>query len=69
MGTIVVFGVVASIVIDLLRTIFFVIDGLVYGLAGLFFSFAMGFVNLNDFINLSNVLSRMNQVHFLFCNG
>ena len=66
MGTIVVFGVVASIVIDLLRTIFFVIDGLVYGLAGLFFSFAMEFVNLNDFINLSNVLSRMNQVVYSF---
>ena len=41
MGTIAVFGAVTSIVIDLLRTIFFVIDGLVYGLAGLFFSFAM----------------------------
>ena len=66
MGTIVVFGVVASIVIDLLRTIFFVIDGLVYGLAGLSFSFAMEFVNLNDFINLSNVLSRMNQVVYSF---
>lgn len=66
MGTIVVFGVVASIVIDLLRTIFFVIDGLVYGLAGLFFSFAMEFVNLNDFINLSNVLSRMNEVVYSF---
>ena len=66
MGTIAVFGAVTSIVIDLLRTIFFVIDGLVYGLAGLFFSFAMEFVNLNDFINLSNVLSRMNQVVYSF---
>ena len=66
MGTIAVFGAVTSIVIDLLRTIFFVIDGLVYGLAGLFFSFAMEFVNLNDFINLSNVLSRMNEVVYSF---
>lgn len=66
MGTIAVFGAVTSIVINLLRTIFFVIDGLVYGLAGLFFSFAMEFVNLNDFINLSNVLSRMNQVVYSF---
>lgn len=66
MGTIAVFGAVTSIVIDLLRTIFFVIDGLVYGLAGLFFNFAMEFVNLNDFINLSNVLSRMNQVVYSF---
>lgn len=44
----------------------FIIDGLIYGVAGLFFKFALEFVNINDFINLSNVLSRVSQVIYSF---
>lgn len=66
MGSIVGLGVASSIIIDLLRSVFFIIDGLIYGVAGLFFKFALEFVNINDFINLSNVLSRVSQVIYSF---
>lgn len=66
MGSIVGLGVAFSIIIDLLRSVFFIIDGLIYGVAGLFFKFALEFVNINDFINLSNVLSRVSQVIYSF---
>lgn len=66
MGSIVGLGVASSIIIDLLRSVFFIIDGLIYGVAGLFFKFALEFVNINDFINLSNVLTRVSQVVYSF---
>lgn len=61
MAGIVGVGIAADVVISMLRTIFFIIDGLIYGLVGLIYDFAISMYDIGSIIDSSSIITNTKE--------